>query len=212
MCAPHHGTPPLPKTYPTATLVGRDMSWGVEASRDEGTHLPLPPTLLRQASALGHYSNPFLPRSSGRLLHSHPIHALGRGYLVMGYGALGRGEQQGEGGVRGGSRGGGVFGGGRGGGGGPPELAALIQAAVGTSITAAMAGVEDIAKAAIEARTAYLDSGKGLSYIMKVHLCHICGVPKDAEVPSIWTEVLAEKTQTEVLSLLDLLLGKVIDS
>ena len=41
-----------------------------------------------------------------------------------------------------------------GGGGGPPDLADLMQAAVGSSITAAMAGMVDIKKAAVYARTA----------------------------------------------------------
>ena len=47
---------------------------------------------------------------------------------------------------------------------------------------------------------------------MKSHLCHICGVPTDAEVPSIWTKVAAENIYIDGLALLDRFLSQSMDS
>ena len=60
-----------------------------------------------------------------------------------------------------------------GGGGGQPNLSAIIQAAVGASVTAAMEVVQDVIKASVEARITAADSVKGLLSVMRLHLRHI---------------------------------------
>ena len=61
----------------------------------------------------------------------------------------------------------------RGGGGGQPNLAAIVQAAVSASLTAAMEGVEDIMKASVEARTTEADPVRGILSVTRVHIRHI---------------------------------------
>ena len=81
----------------------------------------------------------------------------------VGEGGGARGGGGGEGGARGHRR-------------GQTDLAAIIQAAVGFSVTTAFMGTEDVIKAAVEACTAVVDSGKGQLSVTKAHLHHICGV------------------------------------
>ena len=65
-----------------------------------------------------------------------------------------------------------------------------------------MQGVAAITTAAVEARSAADDRGRGLSLIMRVHLCHICGVAGDDDVPSIWREMALARMKAEGLVLL----------
>ena len=58
-------------------------------------------------------------------------------------------------------------------GGGQPNLAAIVQAAVSASLTAAMEGVEDIMKASVEARTTEADPVRGILSVTRVHIRHI---------------------------------------
>ena len=82
------------------------------------------------------------------------------------------------------------------------DLPAIIRSAVEASITSAMQGVAAVTTAAVEARSAADDRGRGLSLIMRAHLRHRCGVAGDEDVPSIWREMTLACTKAEGLSLL----------
>ena len=71
------------------------------------------------------------------------------------------------------TQGGGGIGGCRG---GKSNLSAIIQAAVGASVTAVMEGVEDVMKTFVEARATAVDLVKELLSVMIVHLRHIWGI------------------------------------
>ena len=66
------------------------------------------------------------------------------------------------------------------------DLPVIIRSAVEASIVAAMQGVAAVTTAAVEARSAADDCGRGLSLIMRAHLRYICGVAGNDDVPSIW--------------------------
>ena len=89
-------------------------------------------------------------------------------------GSVGESGEAGGGSTGGGGCSGGGGGGYGGGGLGHPELVAIIQAAVGSPITATMIGVADIKKGTVEARATAADSGNGILSVRSVHLCHIC--------------------------------------
>ena len=74
-----------------------------------------------------------------------------------------------------------------------------------------MEGVERIMKDAIDTRNASAESGKGLLSVMRDHLQHIYGILTNKEVPPIWDNVAASKTQDGDLDLLDHFLGKGMD-
>ena len=74
-----------------------------------------------------------------------------------------------------------------------------------------MEGVERMMKDAIETRNAAAESGKGILSVMRDHLQHIYGILTNKEVPPIWDNVAASKTQDGDLDLLDHLLGKGMD-
>ena len=62
----------------------------------------------------------------------------------------------------------------------------MIRATVSSSVTAAMAGADDITCPNVEARLDMEETGGGLSEFIKSHLRHICGVATEDEVPDIW--------------------------
>ena len=65
-----------------------------------------------------------------------------------------------------------------------------------------MQGVAAVTTAAVEARSAADDCGRGLSLIMRAHLRYICGVAGNDNVPSIWREMALACTKAEGLALL----------
>ena len=65
-----------------------------------------------------------------------------------------------------------------------------------------MQGVAAVAAAAVEARSAADDRGRGLYLIMRAHLRHIYGVAGDDDVPSIWRDMALACTKEEGLALL----------
>ena len=68
-------------------------------------------------------------------------------------------------------------------------LPTIIRSAVEALIAADMQGVAAVTTAAVEARSAADDRGRGLSLITRSHLRHIYGVAGDDDVPSIWREM-----------------------
>ena len=135
----------------------------------------------------GHPSGGGAPPDSGiSVVHPHQIQRLGRVLPTGG----------GGGGGTGGAGGGGGSGPGGGGSSRIPglgaegslnvDLPAIIRFAVEASIAAAIQGVAAVTTAAVEARSAADDRGRGLYLIMKSHLRHICGMAGEDDVPSIW--------------------------
>ena len=82
------------------------------------------------------------------------------------------------------------------------DLPVIIRSAVEASIAAATQGFSAVTTAAVEARSAADDCGRGLYLIMRSHLCHICGVAGDDDVPSIWREMELARTKAKGLALL----------
>ena len=82
------------------------------------------------------------------------------------------------------------------------DLPAIIQSAIEALIAESMQGITDATTAAVEARSAADDRGRGLSSIMQAHLYHICGVVGDEEPPSIWRVMELSQTKAEGLALL----------
>ena len=65
------------------------------------------------------------------------------------------------------------------------DLHVIIRCDVEALITASMQSVAVVATVAVEASLVADDRARGLSPIMGAHLCHICGVSGDEDVPSI---------------------------
>ena len=65
-----------------------------------------------------------------------------------------------------------------------------------------MQGVAAVTTAAVEARSAVDDRGRGLSLNTRAHLRHICGMVGGDDVPSIWRKTALARTKAEGLALL----------
>ena len=74
-----------------------------------------------------------------------------------------------------------------------------------------MAGAAGVTKDSVEAWTAVTDSGLGLWYITLAHLQHTSEIPTNEEVPPIWANVAASRTQSRGLALIGYFLGKGMD-